>query len=126
MPAAKTRVRGRSNATPEITKEQEREVTGEAARQTINLMQALRRSLEASERSSAMAEPQRGVRRIADATESEARDDQAQQSMFRDIDAILARLETGIAAERTAIDALLERLISGTPGTQALRTAKLA
>ena len=38
--------------------------------------------------------------------------DQAQQSMFRDIDAILARLETGIAAERTAMDALLDRLTS--------------
>jgi hypothetical protein len=38
--------------------------------------------------------------------------DQAQQSMFQDIDAILARLETGIAAERTAMDALLDRLTS--------------
>jgi hypothetical protein len=38
--------------------------------------------------------------------------DQAQQSMFRDIDAILARLEIGIAAERTAMDALLDRLTS--------------
>lgn len=38
--------------------------------------------------------------------------DQAQQSMFRDIDAILARVETGIAAERSALDTLLDRLTS--------------
>ena len=38
--------------------------------------------------------------------------DQAQQRTFRDIDAILARLETGIAAERTAMGVLLERLTS--------------
>jgi hypothetical protein len=38
--------------------------------------------------------------------------DKAQQSMFRDIDVILARLENGIAAERTAMDALLDRLTS--------------
>jgi hypothetical protein len=37
-------------------------------------------------------------------------EEQAQQSMFRDIDAILARLESGIQAERTAVDALLGRL----------------
>ncbi|MGH6679051.1 MAG: hypothetical protein ACRD22_21865 [Terriglobia bacterium] len=37
-------------------------------------------------------------------------DDQAQQTMFRDIDSALARLESGIAAERAAIDALLDRL----------------
>lgn len=36
--------------------------------------------------------------------------DQAQQSMLRDIDSILARLETGIQAERIAMDALLARL----------------
>jgi hypothetical protein len=37
-------------------------------------------------------------------------EEQAQQSMFRDIDAILARLESGIEAERSAVDALLDRL----------------
>lgn len=37
-------------------------------------------------------------------------DDSAQQSMFRDIDTILARLEIGIAGERAAMDALLDRL----------------
>jgi hypothetical protein len=37
-------------------------------------------------------------------------DDQAQQSMFRDIDAILARVESGIADERAAMNALLDRL----------------
>ena len=36
--------------------------------------------------------------------------DQAQQSMLRDIDAILARLENGIKEERAAMDALLNRL----------------
>ena len=36
--------------------------------------------------------------------------DLAQQAMLRDIDAILSRLETGIPAQRKAIDALLERL----------------
>jgi hypothetical protein len=34
-----------------------------------------------------------------------------EQSMFRDIDAILARLETGIAAERTAMGALLGKFV---------------
>ena len=34
----------------------------------------------------------------------------AQQSMLRDIDASLARIENGIAAEQAAIDALLNRL----------------
>ncbi|MGH7117315.1 MAG: hypothetical protein ACREE9_22835 [Stellaceae bacterium] len=41
---------------------------------------------------------------------SDEAEEQAQQSMFRDIDAILARLESGIEAERTAVDALLDRL----------------
>ncbi len=36
--------------------------------------------------------------------------DKAQQSMFEDIDAILARVEGGIAGERTAMNALLDRL----------------
>lgn len=36
--------------------------------------------------------------------------DQAQQSMFRDIDTILARLENGITVERAAMHALLDRL----------------
>jgi hypothetical protein len=38
--------------------------------------------------------------------------DPAQQSMLRDIDAILGRLEKGISGERTAMDALLDRLTS--------------
>ena len=38
-------------------------------------------------------------------------EDLAQQSMVQDIDAILARLETGIAAERDALDVVLNRLI---------------
>lgn len=33
-----------------------------------------------------------------------------ESSMFRDIDAILARLDVGIAAEHSALDALLQRL----------------
>jgi hypothetical protein len=37
---------------------------------------------------------------------------QAQQSMFRDIDTILARIDSGIAVERAALDALLDRLTS--------------
>ena len=39
-------------------------------------------------------------------------DDRAQQSMFEDVDAILARVESGIAGERAAMDALLDRLSS--------------
>lgn len=37
--------------------------------------------------------------------------DVSQQAMFQDIDATLTRLENGIAAERTAMDGLLDRLI---------------
>jgi hypothetical protein len=37
-------------------------------------------------------------------------DDQAQQSMFEDIDAILTRVESGITGERTAMNTLLDRL----------------
>jgi hypothetical protein len=37
-------------------------------------------------------------------------DDRAQQAMFEDIDAILARVESGIAVERVAMNALLDRL----------------
>ena len=37
-------------------------------------------------------------------------DDFSQQAMFQDIDATLTRLENGIAAERTAMDGLLDRL----------------
>lgn len=36
--------------------------------------------------------------------------DFSQQAMFQDIDATLTRLENGIAAERTAMDGLLDRL----------------
>jgi hypothetical protein len=36
----------------------------------------------------------------------------AAQSMFRDIDTTLARLENGIAVERAAMDKLLDRLTS--------------
>jgi hypothetical protein len=43
---------------------------------------------------------------------SEEKISQAQQSLFRDIDTILARLESGIAVERAALDALLDRLTS--------------
>jgi hypothetical protein len=38
--------------------------------------------------------------------------EKAPQSMFRDIDTILARLENGIAVERAAMDKLLDRLTS--------------
>jgi len=37
-------------------------------------------------------------------------DDRAAQSMFEDVDAILARVESGIADERAAMNALLDRL----------------
>jgi hypothetical protein len=37
-------------------------------------------------------------------------DDSAQAAIFQDIDTILARVETDIAAERTAMNALLDRL----------------
>jgi hypothetical protein len=53
------------------------------------------------------------INQIRSATSSNAPDEaeeQAEQSMFRDIDAMLARLESRIAAERTAVDALLDRL----------------
>jgi hypothetical protein len=43
---------------------------------------------------------------------SEQEGGQAQQSMFRDIDTILARIDSGIAVERAALDALLDRLTS--------------
>jgi hypothetical protein len=36
---------------------------------------------------------------------------EAEQSMLRDIDAILARIESGLASERAAMDALLKRVI---------------
>ena len=39
-------------------------------------------------------------------------DDPAQEAILQDIDAILGRLEVGISAERTAMNALLERLAS--------------
>jgi hypothetical protein len=42
-------------------------------------------------------------------TPSEA-DEAAQHAMYQDIDNILARLENGIATERTAMNALLDRL----------------
>jgi hypothetical protein len=35
---------------------------------------------------------------------------EAEQSMLRDIDAILARIESGLASERAAMDALLKRV----------------
>jgi hypothetical protein len=41
---------------------------------------------------------------------AEEHSSQAQQSLFRDIDTILARLESGIAVERAAMDTLLDRL----------------
>jgi hypothetical protein len=58
-------------------------------------------------------------KRAASATASEASSQPAagdpgglaQQTMLRDIDATLARLESGIAAERNAMQALLDRLI---------------
>jgi len=40
--------------------------------------------------------------------------DVAEQTMLRDIDAGLARLETGIAAERAAMDVLMRRLTDRT------------
>jgi hypothetical protein len=40
----------------------------------------------------------------------EPTDDRAQQELFRGIDAIIARLDTGIAKENAALDALLDRL----------------
>jgi len=57
----------------------------------------------------------RDAARETDAAETDAAlegDDRAQQSMFEDVDAILARVESGIAGERTAMDALLDRLSS--------------
>ena len=39
-----------------------------------------------------------------------AADELAQQTMVRDIDAVLGRLESGIATERSALQSLLERL----------------
>jgi len=62
----------------------------------INLMEALRRSLS----SEAISH-----------TEKEEAGHEAEQSMLRDTDAILARIEHGLASERAAIDALLKRLI---------------
>jgi hypothetical protein len=37
----------------------------------------------------------------------------AQQELYRDIDSTFARIEHKIASERTAIDALLNRLTAG-------------
>ena len=37
----------------------------------------------------------------------------AQQELYRDIDSTVARIETTIASERTAMDALLNRLTTG-------------
>ena len=60
-------------------------------------------------------EVHRNLARAVAARETDAAlegDDRAQQSMFEDIDAILARVESGIAGERAAMDALLARLSS--------------
>jgi hypothetical protein len=57
--------------------------------------------------------PDRAANIISDDVAKRAEtDDQAQQAMLRDIDAILARLETGIASQHLAMDALLNRLHS--------------
>jgi hypothetical protein len=45
-------------------------------------------------------------------TEKEEAEHEAEQSMLRDTDAILARIESGLASERAAMDALLKQLIS--------------
>jgi hypothetical protein len=96
-----------------------RSLAVEAQRRALEFQ---RHALEAQERA---LEPLRGVRGAdllaaaavafgsgsAQSLPDEA-GDQAQQSMFRDIDTILVRLENGIAAERTALDALLDRLTS--------------
>ena len=63
----------------------------------INLLEALRRSLSSETISH---------------TEKEEADHEAEQSMLRDTDAILARIESGLASEHAAMDALLKRLIS--------------
>ena len=62
----------------------------------INLMEALKRSLSSET--------------ISD-TEKEEAGREAEQSMLRDTDAILARIESSLASERAAMDALLKRLI---------------
>jgi hypothetical protein len=50
----------------------------------------------------------RDAARETDAAPEE--DDRAQQAMFEDIDAVLARVERGIAIEHGALNALLDRL----------------
>jgi hypothetical protein len=62
----------------------------------IDLMETLRRSL-----SSETLSP----------TEKEEAGHEAEQSMLRDTDAILARIESALATERAAMDALLKRLV---------------
>ena len=47
--------------------------------------------------------------------ESAEEDDAGLASSLADIDAILGRLEQGIAAEQLAMNRLLERLVSNTP-----------
>jgi hypothetical protein len=63
----------------------------------MDVMETLRRSLSSGTLSQ---------------TEKEEAGHEAEQSMLRDTDAILARIESGLASERAAMDALLKRLIS--------------
>jgi hypothetical protein len=81
-------------------------------------MEALRRSLQGEEQAAAASEPvspphvinlMEALRRSLQG-EEQAAGHQAEESMFRDTDAILARIESGLASERAAMDALLKRM----------------
>jgi hypothetical protein len=78
------------------------------AEQTFGTEEMVRAADEEIKRNLARAVTARDTVRETGAASEE--DDRALQSMFEDIDAILARLESGIAVERTALDALLDRL----------------
>jgi hypothetical protein len=91
--SAPARKREGSRATDKIVVSEQETLSHQPV---INLMEALRRSLSSETISH---------------TEAEEAGHEAERSMLRDTDAILARIENGLATERAAMDALLKRLI---------------
>jgi len=79
-----------------------------AAEQSFEFEEAVRTAYAEIARSLVRAVTTRDAAREPDAALEG--DDRAQQSMFEDIDAILARVESGIAGENAAMNALLDRL----------------